>query len=335
MSLTSFIRQLVRGRAPGRPAPRKGFVPQVTELEGRTVPSGVQQVPFQETLTLVGEEDGVLSYVGRATHFGKVTATLDTETNVFTKTAANGDTAVGFVTHASETTGSITLTGGTGRFDGVTGDSTYVISVDDSGTVTVDVIGTISNGYSGKPQGPKGGAEAKVAAKSANTVTVPFKLTGGGPADEGLPLFKGGKAAHTSTGTATHLGRHTGSGEFTLESPIVVSPTGEASATFSGTYTFEAANGDLLVMTYGAGGTGKVTAQLSPDGLTATSVRFDAIFTVDGDASTGRFAGATGSFRMIATAESISLVGEKPGFSARFDYSWTGEGELTLKKGKK
>lgn len=333
MSPRSFIRRLLRAPGSNRPAPRAGgFAPQLTLLEDRTVPSGSHLVPFKESLTLVGaSETGVLSYVGKATHFGKLTATLDTTTNVFTKTAANGDTAVGFVTHASQTTGSITLTGGTGRFDGVTGFSTYVISVDAAGTTTVDVTGTLSKGDSG---GPKGSAGA--AAKSSDTVAVPFKLKGGGPAPAGIPLFAGGTAEHFSTGTATHLGRHAGSGEFTLES-LAISSTGAVSGTFSGTYTFVAANGDRLVMTYladGTDGTG-VTAQLSADGLTAQNVVFDAIFTPDPAASTGRFAGAGGSFRMIATAASISLASDVQGYTAPFDYTWVGDGELALQKGKK
>ena len=236
MSPRSFIRRLVWGLESNRPAPQAArFVPQLTPLECRTVPSGSQHVPSNEMLTLLGASE------------------------------------TGVVKHESETTG---------------------------------------------------------------TVTVTFKLTGGGPAPDGLPLFPGGTGEHTSTGTATHLGKHTGSGVFVLGS-LNISPTGAVTGTFSGSYTFVAANGDLLVMTYGAGFTGVLTGQLSADGTLVQNVVFDAVFTPDPVASTGRFAVANGGFRMIATADSISLVSSVPGFTAPFNYTWVGDGELVLKKGKK
>jgi hypothetical protein len=294
------------------------FAPQVTPLEDRTTPA---TVPFQETLTLVGQSDtGVLSYVGHATQFGRVTATLDVPNgNRFVKVAANGDTAFGFVTHASPTTGSITLTGGTGRFTGITGDSTYVIRTN-GGTTTVSVTGTLDKRDTGGGQN--------------GSVTVPFSLTGGGPAPFGLPLFPGGSAGHSSTGVASLLGNHTGAGTFNVVS-LDISATGAVTGTFSGNYTFTAANGDKLVMNYGVGGTGVFSGQLSADGLSVTGVVFDAMFVVDSAASTGRFEGATGSFRMIARSASISLVSSEPGYTAPFEYTWQGDGVITLARGRR
>jgi hypothetical protein len=64
-------------------------------------------------------------------------------------------------------------------------------------------------------------------------------------------------------------------------------------------------------------------------------VKFDAIFTPDSANSTGRFADVVGGgFRMIANAPHISLGGA-PGFTAPFDYTWSGEGSLEFSKGKK
>ncbi len=317
MSKPSFLDRLF-GRDDRPATPPGRFTPHLTPLEDRTTPT---TVPFHETLTLVGQSPaGVLSYVGHATQFGKVTATLDVPNgNKFVKVAANGDTAFGFVTHASPTTGSITLTGGTGRFTGITGASTYVITVN-GGTTTVTVTGTLD-----KPD--LGGGQN-------GNVTVPFSLTGGGPAPFGIPLFAGGTAPHSSTGVASLLGKHTGSGTFKVES-LNISPTGAVTGTFSGSYTFVAANGDKLVMNYGVGGTGVFSGQISADGLSVLNVVFDAVFTVDSAASTGRFEGATGSFRMIAKSPSISLVSDTPGYTAPFEYTWEGDGELTLKKGKK
>jgi hypothetical protein len=59
-------------------------------------------------------------------------------------------------------------------------------------------------------------------------------------------------------------------------------------------------------------------------------VQFDAIFTIDGAQSTGRFAGASGSWRMIAHAETVPLAGTVPGYSAPFPYTWTGGGTITF-----
>ena len=52
----------------------------------------------------------------------------------------------------------------------------------------------------------------------AQAQTKPFKVTGGGTAPDGIPLFVGAPPApHNATGTATHLGKYTGNeGMFTL-----------------------------------------------------------------------------------------------------------------------
>ena len=99
-------------------------------------------------------------------------------------------------------------------------------------------------------------------------------------------------------------------------------------ANFQGTFTFVAANGDKLVTHYGTGYTGKLTGQLSAGGTALVGVQFDAIFTIDGAESTGQFAGASGSWRMIAHADSISLISMVPGYSAPFNYTWTGGGTI-------
>ena len=328
----SLLRRLTgcgRIRRPG-PAPRRcvlGF----TALEDRALPNGgpvsaaPPPLPFKETLTLVRVEDtGAALYEGHATHFGRVTAVLNPD-NTFVKHAANGDSAVGLVTHATATTGTITFTGGTGRFQGVTGQTSYILSADpETGTPTVDVTGTISYG---RP--------AAQAGQGAGVQTLPFQITGGGPAPGGLPLFPGGSGPHSATGTATQLGKYTGEGTFELGT-LTISPTGAVTGTFQGTMVFVAANGDRLAFRYGAGLTGVFTGQLSADGTAVENVEFDAIFTPDLANSTGRFAKVTGgSFRMIAKADSISLISDVPGFTAPFDYTWSGEGTLEVSKGNK
>jgi hypothetical protein len=161
---------------------------------------------------------------------------------------------------------------------------------------------------------------------------VPFKVTGGGPAPDGLPLIPGQTAPHSATGTATHLGKYTGAGTFQLGS-VQISPTGQVSGTFQGNFVFVAANGDQLACNYGSGDSGTFTGQLSADGTTVTNVRFVAVFTPDPSQCTGRFADVVGGgFTMIANADSISLNSTVPGYTAPFNYTWSGAGTLQFSK---
>jgi hypothetical protein len=271
---------------------------------------------FRESLTITSVSDGVYTYQGHATHLGRVTA-FSFPDGSFTKIAANGDQIFGQLYPATATTGSLTFTGGTGRFAHASGSASYVTSTDPvTGATHVNVVGTLS---SGEERGDRGGPRAQ-----------PFAINGGGPAPQGLPLAPYVLGPHSATGTASFLGQYTGSGTFEHD-PLVIDPaTGLVTANFQGTFTFVAANGDRLVTHYGTGFTGKLTGQLSADGTAVVGVQFDAIFTIDGAQSTGRFAGASGSWRMIAHADSISLVSMVPGYSAPFDYTWTGGGTITF-----
>src|SRR5205085_202787 len=74
-------------------------------------PAASQEVPFKESLTLVSSSGGVSTYKGHATHFGNVTAIVNPDLT-FVKMAPNGDTASGYITPSSPTTGTLTFTGG-------------------------------------------------------------------------------------------------------------------------------------------------------------------------------------------------------------------------------
>lgn len=174
---------------------------------------------------------------------------------------------------------------------------------------------------------------AATAAQADDSQVVPFKITGSGPAPNGLPLIPFNTGPHQATGTATELGKYTGAGTFELGS-LSISPTGAVTGTFEGSFVFVAANGDRLAVTYGDGFSGVFTGQLSGDGTSVTNVRFDAVFTPDPGNSTGRFADVIGgSWRMIAQAPSISLVSSVPGYTAPFNYTWSGEGSLVFGRG--
>src|SRR5262249_23262551 len=76
----------------------------------------------------------------------------------------------------------------------------------------------------------------------------PFKISGGGPAPDGISLIRGTPAPHSATGNATELGNYTGEGFFQI-----LDFTSPLTAEFSSApnFVFVAANGDHLTMTYG------------------------------------------------------------------------------------
>src|SRR4051812_47732790 len=116
MSFTSLISRLFQGSgrvhaarpsSARRSAQFRSFVPRLTALEDRSVPSASplltapHQEPIKESLTIVSvSNQGVYSYEGQASHFGHVTA-VSYQDNSFIKTAANGDQVVGYLTPAT------------------------------------------------------------------------------------------------------------------------------------------------------------------------------------------------------------------------------------------
>jgi sugar lactone lactonase YvrE len=210
---------------------------------------------------------------------------------------------------------------------GSIGDTEYVVSSNPKiGATTAALTGHIA-------YDSQAGAQHNTA-PPGDTQTLPFKVTGGGPAPAGLPLVPGVSVPHLATGEANYLGHYTGAGTFTLGS-LNISPTGQVTGTFHGSFVFVAANGDRLAMTYGDGDSGRFSGQLTADGTAVVNVVFDAFFTPDPVHSTGRFASVVGGgFRMIANAPYVSLLSGVPGFTAPFDYTWSGEGVLVFAKGK-
>jgi hypothetical protein len=103
-------------------------------------------------------------------------------------------------------------------------------------------------------------------------------------------------------------------------------------------YVFTAANGDRLVCFYGRtdkGATDPGTFELTvvgatPAGRPIVTALFIAEFVVQPDLSTGRFAGATGSWIMYAWTEPFVLFSENP-----TAYAWAGSGSITFPKKKK
>jgi hypothetical protein len=173
-----------------------------------------------------------------------------------------------------------------------------------------------------------------LAPNQAEAQVKPFKVTGGGTAPDGLPVFTGyPPAPHNATGTATHLGKYTGDeGMFTLLSFDPATLTG----TFEGSFVFVAANGDRLKCNYRGNpaipGTGTFSGSLTADGQVI--VTFIQEFVPVPEESTGKFATVTGgSFIMIATSEAFPLEISAEGYTPPFAYTWVGQGTLTFVKG--
>jgi hypothetical protein len=164
----------------------------------------------------------------------------------------------------------------------------------------------------------------------ADAQVKPLKITGGGPAPDGISLIPGTPSPHSATGNATELGNYTGEGFFQI-----LDFTGPLSADFSSApnFVFVAANGDRLAMTYGdtrngAKEPGQVTLVPNSDG--SLTAYFVAEFNPDLPNCTGRFAKLTGgSLIMYAVSDPIFIVGTS---TTPFNYTWTGSG--TLKYGK-
>jgi hypothetical protein len=160
-------------------------------------------------------------------------------------------------------------------------------------------------------------------------VVKPFKITGGGPAPDGISLIPGVPEIHYATGQATELGRYSCVGMFTL-----LGFTSPSTATFSSApyCVFTAANGDILTCTYGDGTDGPGVVTLSPAGPGSFTAVFVAEFNPVPALCTGRFAKVTGgSFLMIAKSTPFSLPAPGMGTNTTpFTYTWEGEGSLTF-----
>lgn len=166
-------------------------------------------------------------------------------------------------------------------------------------------------------------------------VVKPFKIQGSGIAETGLPFPWQAPREHTSVGEATHLGRYSGDG--TVQTDTLPDPATGTPGEFGGgsPYVFVGANGDKLVTWYGrtdhgASQPGSYTIDVLaalPDGSLVVQAFFIAEFVAQPDQSTGKFAGATGSWTMYAQTAPFVLGSSDP-----TAYSWEGEGTLTFRK---
>jgi hypothetical protein len=173
-------------------------------------------------------------------------------------------------------------------------------------------------------------ASLAVGSSPAEAQVKPLKITGGGPAPDGISLIPNTAAPHSATGNATELGHYIGDGFFQI-----LDFTGLLTAEFSSApnFVFVAANGDHLAMTYGvtsngAKQPGQVTLVPNSDG--SLTAYFVAEFNPDLPNCTGRFAKLTGgSLIMYAVSDPFIILGTS---TTPFNYTWSGSGTLTYGK---
>lgn len=170
----------------------------------------------------------------------------------------------------------------------------------------------------------------------------PFKVVGAGVGPKGLPTPGQEPRPHWAVGVATHLGLYYGQGTVQTDSaiPDQLPPTKITGEFGSGSpFVFVGANRkDRLVTVYGRpefGAAETGSFELTVLGVTqdGNSLIVQALwiteFVVQPNESTGKFAGATGSWVMYAYSAPFVLGSDDP-----VAYWWTGEGEIDLRKRK-
>jgi hypothetical protein len=182
-------------------------------------------------------------------------------------------------------------------------------------------------------------ALALTPAPAGAQVVKPFKIKGEGVGPLGLPLPGQDPRPHWIVGEATHLGRHDGEGTVRTDTAVVDLAAGVITGEFGGgsPFVFIGANGDRLVTWYGrtdhgASEPGSFTLTIlgvTPDGDLIVRALWIAEFVAVPEESTGKFAGVTGSWVMLARSKPFVLGSDDP-----VAYSWAGEGRLTFPRGR-
>ncbi len=162
-----------------------------------------------------------------------------------------------------------------------------------------------------------------LACHRAEAQVVPFKVTGGGVAADGLPLEPDVPAPHTAVGQATELGEYYAEGMFQILK--FTSPLGGIFDSAE-PCVFTAADGSELAFTYGDTFNGAAAAgefTLYPQGDGTFVAVFVAEFNPIPELCTGRFADVVdGSFLMVAVTDPF-----EPG-ELNVGYTWQGKGWL-------
>lgn len=173
----------------------------------------------------------------------------------------------------------------------------------------------------------------------AQAQTKPFKITGAGVGPTGLPLPGQDSRYHWAIGQATHMGRCRGEGFVQTISADFSQFPNSISGQFGsdGLFVFTGANGDQLACKYGDQGGGELGSYVltvvgvSENMLPIVEALWLADFVVQPDESTGKFAGVTGSWVMVARSDPFELTATDP-----VGFSWEGDGSLSFpQKGKK
>lgn len=176
---------------------------------------------------------------------------------------------------------------------------------------------------------------ASGAATAEAQVVKPFKISGYGVGPTGLPLPGQPPRPHWIDGEATHLGRHHGEGTVRTLTADVDFAAGVITGRFGSgqPFVFTGANGDQLACDYGDQGHGEfgvfelTILGFTDEGYLIVEALWLAEFVARPAQSTGRFAGVTGSWIMVARSRPFVLGSELPAA-----YWWQGDGQLTFRR---
>lgn len=167
--------------------------------------------------------------------------------------------------------------------------------------------------------------------------TRPFAITGVGAGPQGLPLPGQDPRPHWIVGVATQLGLHIGEGTVRTDTAIPDFENGRITGQFgSGSpFVFKGLGGDKLVCNYGRADLGAsepgsfelTILEARDDGSLLVEAQWIAEFVAVPSASTGKFAGVTGSWTMYAFSAPFVLGTSDPVY-----YSWSGAGLLTFRR---
>jgi hypothetical protein len=178
-------------------------------------------------------------------------------------------------------------------------------------------------------------AAVLIAASSARAQTKPFAVVGAGIAPDGVPLPGQADRPHWSVGVGSYLGVYFGDGAVHTDTAVYNPSNGHFTGTFGSAipFTFTGADGDKLVCDYGRDGAAYVgTFELFPYGDPSQGMfvaMWLAEFVPVTSECTGKFAGVTGGWTMLAMSAPFVLGSSDP-----LEYGWIGQGSLTFKKKK-
>ena len=169
----------------------------------------------------------------------------------------------------------------------------------------------------------------------ARAEEAPIKISGGGVMSLGLPLPGQEPRSLSATGNASQVGRHFAEGSIAVDSATFDPTAGTITGEFrtATPIAMVKPNGDRLAFHLGRTDAGATSAgtytleiqEVLGDGSLVVTGLFIAQANILPNESTGKFAGATGSWLMIAQTQPFVLGSSDP-----LVFDWAGQGVIHL-----